>query len=167
LGYHHIKIDHEDRHKRTFATEGGCYKYTAIFSRVVFASFKDYIHKFLEVYFDDWTMFGLLKEYVGSLILMLDQCSQYHISLNINKCIFGVPFRIFLGHIVCKQGLMVDPTKIPSIVNLPPPNSMRQFRTTLGHTGYYRKFIKWYAQITTPLEKLLKKDIKYQWTDEC
>lgn len=67
--YHHIKIAKEDRHKTTFSTENGCYQYMvmsfglknapAIFSRVVVAAFKEFIHKFLEVYFHDWTMFGL------------------------------------------------------------------------------------------------------------
>jgi hypothetical protein len=68
---------------------------------------------------------------------------------------------------VCKQGLLVDPAKIVVIVNLPPPKSVRQLKSTLGHTGYYRKFIRGYAQITVPMEKLLKKDTKYQWNDEC
>jgi len=45
-----------------------------IFSRVVVATFKEYIHQFLEVYFDDWTVFGLLKDHVGSLRMMLDRC---------------------------------------------------------------------------------------------
>lgn len=112
-------------------------------------------------------LFGLLKEHVGSLRFMLDRCKQYHISLNINKCIFGVPFRILLGHIVYKQGLMVDPANISIIVNMSPTNSVKQLRTTLGHSGYYRKFIKGYAQNTTPLDKLLKKYIKYQWMEEC
>jgi hypothetical protein len=40
-------------------------------------------------------------------------------------------------------------------------------RETLGHTGYYKKFIKGYANITAPMEKLLNKDIKFQWNDEC
>jgi hypothetical protein len=62
---------------------------------------------------------------------------------------------------------MVDPAKIAIIVNLPPPNSVKQLRTTLGHTRYYRKFIKGYAQITTPMEKLLKHDAKYEWNEEC
>ena len=61
-----------------------------------------------------------------------------------------------MGHITFRQGMMVDPTKIAIIVNLPPPNSVKKLRTTLGYTGYYRKFIKGYAQITTPMEKLLK-----------
>jgi len=138
-----------------------------IFSRVVVTTFKEYIHQFLEVYFDDWTVFDLLKDPIWSLRLMLDRCRQYQISLNLKKCIFGVPVGILLGHTVCKQGLMVDPAKIAIIVNLAPPGSIKQLRTTLGHTGYYRKFIKGYAQITAPLEKLLKKDTKYQWTEEC
>jgi len=111
--YHQIRIAPEDRHETTFVTEGGCYHYTvtpfglknalAIFSRVVVATFKEYIHQFLEVYFDDWTMFSLLKDHVGNLRMMLDQCRQYQISLNFRKFIFGVPFGILLGHIVCKQ----------------------------------------------------------------
>jgi hypothetical protein len=61
----------------------------------------------------------------------------------------------------------VDPTKIAIIVNLPTPKTVYQLRAMLGHTRYYRKFIKGYAQITVPMEKLLRKDTKYQWNDEC
>jgi hypothetical protein len=83
------------------------------------------------------------------------------------KCIFFSPFGVLLGHIVCKHGLLVDPYKIAIIVDLPPPNSVRQLRTALGHTGYYRKLIKGYAKIKIPMEKLLKKDCQFQWTEEC
>jgi hypothetical protein len=62
---------------------------------------------------------------------------------------------------------MVDPAKIAIIVNLPPPATVKKLRTTLGHTRYYRKFIKGYAQITVPMEKLLKRDAKYEWAEEC
>jgi hypothetical protein len=67
---------------------------------------------------------------------------------------------------VCKQGLLVDLAKIAVIVNSPPPKSVHQLRATLGHTGYYKKFIKGYAQITVPMEKLLK-DIRFQWNEDC
>jgi hypothetical protein len=176
-GYHQIKIAPEDRYKTTFATEWGSYQYTVmpfglknaptIFSRVVIAAFKEFIHQFLEVYLDDWTVFSLLKDHVEVLRLMLERCRQCQISLNIKKCIFGTPFGILLGHIVCKQGLLVDPAKIVVIVNLPPPKSVCQLRATLGHTGYYKKFIKGYAQITAPMEKLLKKDTIFQWNEDC
>jgi hypothetical protein len=138
-----------------------------IFSRVVIATFKEFIHQFLEVYLDDWIDYSLLKNHMEVLRLMLERCRQCEISLNIKKCIFGTLFGILLGHIVCKKGFLVDPAKIAVIVNLPAPKTGYQVRATLGHTGYYRKFIKGYAQITTSMEKLLRKDTKYQWNDEC
>jgi hypothetical protein len=76
-----------------------------IFSRVVGVGFKEFIHKLLEVYLDYWTMFSLLKDRVETLRLMLDRCRQYHISLNLKKCIFYAPFGILLGHVVCKQDI--------------------------------------------------------------
>jgi hypothetical protein len=65
---------------------------------------------------------------------MLERCRQFQISLNIKKCIFGTPFGILLGHIVCKQGLLVDLAKITVIVNLPAPKIVHQLREMLGHT---------------------------------
>jgi hypothetical protein len=172
LGYHHIIIAPKDRHKTTFATEWASYQLhtimpirlknaPTIFSRVVVVVFKDFIHKFLEVYLDDWTVFILLKDHVELLILMLNRCRQCQILLNIKKFIFSAPFGILLGNVVCKQGLLVQSPKIHVMVNLPPPNSMRQLKSTLGHTWYYSNFIRGYAQITAPMEKLLKKEIKY------
>jgi hypothetical protein len=55
----------------------------------------------------------------------------------------------------------VDPTKIVVILELEPPTSIKKMRLTLGHTGYYRNFIKGYARITKPIEKLLKKEAKF------
>ena len=62
---------------------------------------------------------------------------------------------------------MVDLAKIAIIVNLPPPASVKQLCITLRHTRYYKKIIKGYAQITVPMEKLLKHDVKYEWNEEC
>jgi hypothetical protein len=93
---------------------------STIFSRVFIVDFKEFIHPFLEVYMDDWTVYSLLKYHVEVLRIMLERCRQCQISLNIKKCIFGTPFGILLGHILCKQGLLVDPSKIAVIVNLPP-----------------------------------------------
>ena len=99
--------------------------------------------------------------------MMLEICKQCQISLNIKKCIFKIPFGIILGHIVYKQGLLVDPTKIAVSVNLTPPKIVYQLRETLGHIGYYIKFIKGYAQITAPMEKMLRNDTKFQWNEDC
>jgi len=90
--------------------------------------------------------------------LILDRCRQYKISLNLKKHIFCKPFGIILGDVVCKHGFLVNPTNIVVIVHFPPLNSVKQLRNTLGHTGYYRKFIKGYKQNIAPMEKLLKKE---------
>jgi hypothetical protein len=73
-----------------------------LFSRVVIEAFKEFIHKFLEVYLDEWIVFILFKGHMETLLLILDRCRQFHISLNLKKCIFCAPFGILLGHVVCK-----------------------------------------------------------------
>ena len=75
--------------------------------------------------------------------------------------IFCAPFGILLGHVVCRDGILMDPTKIMIIVDLPPHSIVKQLRTTLGHMGYYRKFIRGYVEVTAPMEKLLKKYVKF------
>ena len=75
--YHHIRITKEDRHKTAFVTKWGCFQYTvmpfglknapAIFSQVVVVTFKDFIQKFLHVYMDDWTVYGLIKDHLENL----------------------------------------------------------------------------------------------------
>jgi hypothetical protein len=107
------------------------------FSRIVVTTFKEFIHKFLEVYLDDWTMFSLLKEHMQALHLMLDRCRQLHISLNLKKCIFCTPFGTLLGHVVCKDGLLVDQAKIVTILDMVAPTSVHELCATLGHTRYY------------------------------
>ena len=85
-GYHQIKIAQEDRHKTMFMMEWGSYQYTVmsfglknaptIFSRVVIATFKEFIHQFLEVYLDNWIVYSLLKEHVEVLRMILKICRQ-------------------------------------------------------------------------------------------
>jgi hypothetical protein len=58
---------------------------------------------------------------------------------------FFTPFGILLGHVICNQGLLVDPTNIAVIIYLEPPTSLQKLRETLCHTGYYKNFIKGYV----------------------
>jgi hypothetical protein len=136
----------------------------AIFSRIVIASFQEFIHKFVEVYMDDWTIYNLLNYHVGLLQLMFDRCHKMQISLNLRKCIFCVPHGNLLGNIVCREGVLVDPSKVSVILNMRPPRSDKLLRSTLGHTKYYRRFIRRNTTIIAPLVKLLKKSELFRWT---
>ena len=122
----------------------------SIFSHVMVGAFKDFIHKFLEVYLNDWylndwTLFTLLKKHMQKIRVMLDRCRQLQISLNLKKCIFYSLFVVLLGHIVYKDGLIVDPEKLTIIINLVSPTTVKQLQATLGHIGYYWIFMHGYA----------------------
>ena len=73
----------------------------------------------------------------------------------------------FLGHIVSGEGLATDPEKIQLVKDWPTPTTLRHVRGFLGLTGYYRKFIKDYAKIATPLTSLMKKNQRFVWTENC
>ena len=136
--YHQVRITKEDQHKMAFITEWECYQYKVIpfvlknapiiFSIIVVSAFKYFIHKFLEVYFDDCTVFGLVRDHIESLHMMLACCRQYQIVLNSKKCIFYKVFVVLLGHIVCCDAILVDPAKFAIILDLPPPTSVTQLR---------------------------------------
>jgi hypothetical protein len=87
--------------------------------------------------------------------------------MNLKKFIVCALFGILLDRVVCKQGLLVDPAKITVILDLEPPTLVRQMRENLGHVGYYRKFIKEYVHITSPMETFLKKEAKFRWNEDC
>jgi hypothetical protein len=98
---------------------------------------------------------------------MFDKCRELYISLNLRKCILCVPHGNLLGHIVCREGVLVDPSKVVVIVNMLLPMSAKQLCSTLGHTGYDRRFIRRYENIIALLENLLKNAKVFQWTPEC
>jgi hypothetical protein len=83
-------------------------------------------------------VFILLKDHIEILRLMLDRCRQFQISLNLKKYIFYASFGILLGQVVCKQVLLVAPTNIVVIVDLPPLNSMLIYH--LGACMVLQKF---------------------------
>ena len=83
-----------------------------------------------------------------------------------SKCTFGKEEVNYLGHVISKEGVKVDPKKIKSITEWPKPTNISKFRRILGLTGYYRRFIRNYAHRTAPLSNLLKKNA-FQWSEEA
>jgi len=92
FGHHQVKNTDEDKKKTTFTMEWGSYAYHAmpfrlkdvpmVFSRTLISTFRDYIHRLLEVYMDDWTIYSLLKKHSSLSIIMFDQCKPMQIPLN-------------------------------------------------------------------------------------
>ena len=157
-----MAVAKEDQKKTTIVCEFGSFAYKVmpfglknaptVFSRIVVKTFQEYIYKTMAVYFDDWTIYSMLKDHCEWLRLMLERYRQIHLALNIKKCIFVTPIGILLGHIVCKEGIKVD---------LKPPVNSKQVRMLLGHIGYYRKFIRYYSDMTYALEEILREDKEF------
>lgn len=73
----------------------------------------------------------------------------------------------FLGHVVSKEGILIDPQKIDIITQWPMPNNVIEVRSFLGLAGYYCRFVQNFSKITTHLTNLTTKATKYEWTDKC
>ncbi|CAC5362568.1 unnamed protein product [Mytilus coruscus] len=93
--------------------------------------------------------------------------SKANLTLKPSKCSFAVTEVEYLGHVISKEVVKVDPEKTSAVVTFPEPKTQKDVRSFLGMCNYYRKFVKSYSKITTPLTELLKKDVQFRWTAQC
>lgn len=89
------------------------------------------------------------------------------LTLSKDKCLFCRPELQYLRYVVDKQGLLVDPGKVNSILNIPTPASVADVRSFLGMASWYRRFFKDFSTISAPLSDLLRKDRSLKWTEQC
>ncbi|GJX27808.1 reverse transcriptase domain-containing protein [Tanacetum coccineum] len=140
----------------------------ATFQRCMLAIFYDMIEESVEVFMDDFSVFGnSFEKCLNNLDKMLQHCKDAHLVLNWKKRHFMVKEGIVLGHKVYSAGLEFDKAKINVISKLPHPTNIKGVRSFLGHAGFYRRFIKDFSKIARPLTKLLEKDTPFEFNDEC
>ncbi|KAL3687533.1 hypothetical protein R1sor_013842 [Riccia sorocarpa] len=175
-GYNQVSIREKDRDKTTFTTDWGTYAYNkmpfglcnapATFQRLMTNIFRDYLRDFLEIFIDDFCVFGRIEDHLFYLRLTSEKCRANGLSLHPEKCFFGVPEGILLGHRISERGIEVDQDKIQVILALEVPTNLRELRGFLGMVGYYRRYQDKYAIKASPLTSLLKKNVDYVWTDK-
>jgi hypothetical protein len=73
----------------------------------------------------------------------------------------------FLGHVISKRGISMDPSKVQDVLSWNTPMSVGDIRSFLGLAGYYRRFIEGFSKISKPMTELLEKDKKFEWTSAC
>ncbi|KAI3463788.1 hypothetical protein Pfo_020451 [Paulownia fortunei] len=177
-GYNQIAIALEDQEKTTFTCPFGTFAYRrmpfglcnapATFQRCMLSIFSDMVECFLEVFMDDFSIFGnSFDDCLSNLEKVLIRCEEKNLVLNWEKCHFMVTTGIVLGHIISSEGIEVDKSKIELIANLPTPKTVKEIRSFLGHAGFYRRFIKDFSIISKPLCNLLTKDTIFEWTENC
>ncbi|GJU41935.1 reverse transcriptase domain-containing protein [Tanacetum coccineum] len=152
-GYFQIPIDPKDQEKTTFTCPYGTFAYRRMpfglcnapgtFQRCMMAIFHDMIEKTMEVFMDDFSVFGnSFSTCLTNLDKMLKRCEDTNLALNWEKSHFMVKEGIVLGHKISKKGIEVDKAKIDVISKLPHPTTVKGIRSFLGHAGFYRRFIK-------------------------
>jgi hypothetical protein len=92
---------------------------------------------------------------------------KYQLRLNPNKCAFGVTSGKLLGFIVSGRGIEIDPAKVQAIRSMPAPRTEKEIRSFLGRINYIARFIAQLTATCEPLFKLLRKDVKIKWTEDC
>ncbi|RLN13349.1 hypothetical protein C2845_PM09G11170 [Panicum miliaceum] len=146
----------------------GLFNAPASFQRCMMSIFSDMIEEIMEVFMDDFLVYGKTFDHcLENLDRVLQRCQEKDLVLNWEKCHFMVREGIILGHLVSERGIKEDKAKIEVIEQLPPPVNVKGIRSFLGHAGFYRRFIKDFSQITRPLANLLAKDAPFEFTDEC
>ncbi|GJT01676.1 reverse transcriptase domain-containing protein [Tanacetum coccineum] len=177
-GYFQIPIDPHDQEKTTFTCPYGTFAYRRMpfglcnapgtFQRCMMAIFHDMIEKTMEVFMDDFSVFGNSFENCLSRVdKMLQRCEDTNLCLNWEKSHFMVKEGIVLGHKISKNGIEVDKAKVDVIAKLPHPTTVKGVQSFLGHAGFYRRFIKDFSKISRPMTHLLEKNTPFIFSDEC
>jgi hypothetical protein len=126
--------------------------------------FRPFIHHFVLVFFDDILIYRKTwTNHLNHVDQVLRLLSQHQLFLKQSKCSFGASEVEYLGHLLGKDGVRVDPRKIEAMQDWSHPKTLKSLRIFLDLTGYYRKFVKNYGKIAAPLTALLKKN-SFTWT---
>lgn len=173
-GFHQIRMADSDIHKAAFRTHQGHYEFRVMpfglcnapstFQAAMNDTLRPFLRKFVAFFFDEILVFSPdLATHVTHLDTVLATLSARKFLLRHSKCEFAKSQLNYLGHVISAQGVAPDPAKIQAMLAWPVPTSPTALRGFLGLTGFYRKFIKGYATVASPLTALLRKD-NFQWS---
>src|SRR6184192_3590550 len=177
-GFHQIGLDKDASQKCAFSTSQGHYQYNrmpfglcnapATFQRVMNEIFHDMIGKKMHVYIDDVTIYSkTFRDHMDTLEEVMRRIQKHGMFLKPKKCTIATHELHMLGHIISQDGIKTDPAKISAVSDYPTPTSKTEVRAFMGLAGYYRHFIPNCSKIAEPINRTLKKDIPFKWTDEA
>ena len=175
-GYYQTFIEDNSIKKTAFTTADGHYEFVRTpfglknapsqFSRFMQMLFGN--RPFISIYLDDLTIHSItFDEHIAHVRETIDILNKNKLKINKKKCIWFAKTIRLLGHIVSGGVVKMDPQKIKAIMERKPPKDRKQVQEFLGLPNYYRRFIHKFADITYPIANLLKKDVPFNWDNEC
>ncbi|GJS45191.1 putative reverse transcriptase domain-containing protein [Tanacetum coccineum] len=175
--YHQLRVREEDIPKTTFRTRYGHFEFIvmpfgltnapAIFMDLMNRVCKPYLDKFVIVFIEDILIYSKSEEeHEVHLKTILDLLKKEKLYAKFSKCKFWLKEVQFLGHVVNRDGIHVDPSKVESVKNWKTPESSTEIRSFLGLAGYYQRFIENFSKIAKPLTLLTQKNNTYVWGNE-
>ena len=176
-GYWQIEIDEPDKHKTAFVCEYGQYEFNRMpfgltnapstFQRLMNRILKPVLYESVLVYLDDIIVFSkTVDEHIEHIAAVFKILAENGLKLKAKKCDFFKTKIDYLGHVVSSEGVAPDEKKVQSILNYPEPRNQKEVSSFLGLAGYYRKFVRAFADMAHPLTSLTRKDAEWKWGDE-
>jgi hypothetical protein len=153
LGYHQLKIRECDIPKTAFVLRYGLYEYMvmlfgltnapAYFMYLMNKVFMEYLDKFVVVFINDILVYSRSEEeHEEHLCLALQKLQEHRLYAKLSKCEFWMKQVAFLGHVISKGGISVDPSKVQDVLSWNASTSVSDIQSFLGLTGYYRRIFK-------------------------
>ena len=169
-GYHHIALGKSSRAKTAFVTPFGKYEFLMVPFGLAQAPayFQLLMNKvlvglsFTMTYLDDIIIFSDELDHLEHLEIVFNRLKEAGLKMKCSKCDFFKSKIHYLGHLISADGIRPLPNKLDSIKHMPAPKDAKEIKQFLGLTGYYRKFVPRFANISRPLTTLTKKDQKFE-----
>lgn len=177
-GYHQIRIKEEDIAKTAFRTRYGHYEFVVLpfgltnaqttFMCLMNNIFHQFLDKFVLIFIDDILIYSQnIEEHKEHLHIVLQVLREHQLHAKYNKCDFIKEKIQYLGHVITKDGIVVDPEKIRTIMEWLVPKDVADIRSFMGLAGYYRRFVEGFSRVAYPITSLQKKGKAFKWTPDC
>lgn len=176
-GFHQILVDKADQYKTTFQTHSGHYEYRempygvtgspATFQHVMNSVLSPLLRKWVVVFIDDILVYSKTwEDHLKDLQVVFALLRQHQFKVKLSKYAFAQQQIPYLGHVISKEGVATDPTKVSIIQNWPTPRCVKEVRSFLGIAGYYKRFVKKFGIMSKTLTNLLRKGEIFNWTQD-
>lgn len=177
-GFHQIELEEESKKYTAFSSNSGHFEFNRLpfglnispnsFQRMMTIALSGLPPECAFLYIDDIIVVGCsINHHIQNLEKVFQKLQKYNLKLNPAKCRFFCADVTYLGHHISEQGIQPDKNKYDAILNYPKPQNADDVRRFVAFCNYYRRFIANFSEKAAPLNQLLKKNAKFEWTNQC